>query len=208
MKTRFKHASRWVFAVSILLLTPWSDPARAQGSFNGITVLRAAGAEPLITETRELQVDPSFALPVLQFTFGFATDETVVPGQFADSFTVTLQDASLATTIILLTADASGTVWAPLTPGTVPISPEAILRRSAPFPASIEPVLQWQFAYQVEAPLPAAFTGQSFSLHFDLFDNMNGVRSIGWFSDITVVPEPRLWFAAALALFYLLRRRQ
>jgi hypothetical protein len=193
----------------LLIVSAMPEMARAQGSFTGITVLHAAGTEPLITETRLLEVDSSFALPLLQFTFGFATDENFTAGQFGDSFSVTLQDASLTTTMIFLTVDASGVVWAPPTPGTTPIDPASISRTVSPFPRSVEPALVLQFAYRVESPLPSAFAGQTLSLHFDLFDNLNGVSSLGWFSDVTVVPEPRLWIpGAGILLFYVLRRKR
>jgi hypothetical protein len=209
MKAGIKHTPGLFFGALFALVTGLAHQSYAQGGFNGLTVLPTGGGDPLVTATRTLSVDPSFTLPFLQFTFGFATDESVAPGQFADSFTVTLQDSSLATTMIFLTADASGVVWAPPTPGTVPIAPETISRTPVDFPTSVEPVLAQQFAYSVQTPLPSAFAGQTLSLHFDLFDNMNGVASLGWFSEVAVVPEPRLWMTGAVVmLVYLFRRKK
>jgi hypothetical protein len=208
-RPRQMHGSHGKFLSVLLLVSGAGYSAISQGSFQEITILQTPGTQSLTSQTRVIEVDAALALPLLQFTFGFATDETVVPGEIPDSFTVTLQDASLVSTMIFLTADVSGVAWAPPTPGTTPIAPESVLRSVTPFPASLEPVLSLQFAYRVQAPLPSGFAGQTLSLHFDLFDNLNGVRSLGWFSDVSVVPEPRFLVPTmALLLLFLLRRKR
>ncbi len=156
----------------------------------GIAVLNTGGGTPLVTSSQLLQI-PASSVPVpLLFEFGFGTDETASPGAILDSFTVTVQDAAMLHTLVLLTADASGVVWAPPTPGAILIPPEAILRTSIPFP-SLQPVLANQSAFVVMVPLPTVFTG-TVTVHFDLFDNLNPSSSLGWYNRVNV-PEPGTW---------------
>jgi hypothetical protein len=198
-----------MFLSLMLAFSAASHEIRAKETSTIAAVLHASGNQPLTTETVLLDVDASFVLPVLRFTFGFATDEEYAPGQLADSFSVTLQDASLARTLIFLTADASGVVWGPPSPGTVPVDPESLSRTVMPFPGLIEPALGLQLAFTVQAPLSSEFAGQRLSLHFDLFDNLNGVPSLGWFGDVAVVPEPRLLaYSGMVLLFYLVSRKR
>jgi hypothetical protein len=93
-------------------------------------------------------------------------------------------------TLVLLTADGSGIVWAPPTPGGVGIPPDAILRSSIPFP-SLTPVTAQQTAFLVTVPLPTVFSG-AVNVHFDLFDNLDSVASLGWYNRVRV-PEPGTW---------------
>jgi hypothetical protein len=144
----------------------------------------------LVSSSQQLRI-PASSVPIpLVFEFGFGADETVSPGAILDSFTVTVQDAAMANTLVLLTADAGGFVWAPPTPGGVVISPDAILRSNIPFP-SLQPVLANQSAFAVTVPLPTAFTG-TVNVHFDLFDNLNPTASLGWYRGV-VIPEPGTW---------------
>lgn len=90
-------------------------------------------------------------------------------------------------TLVVLTADAGGLVWAPFTPGAVPISPDTIARAPIAFP-SLESVLVHQVAFAVTVPLPPVFSGL-LHVHFDLFDNLDSTASLGWFRAVQV-PEP------------------
>jgi hypothetical protein len=132
---RFAEGARGVLSKVcslLVLLWVWDAP---RGWAQGTVVLRTGGGSPLVTFTELVSV-PSNALPIaLSFEFGFGTDETPSPGVFLDSFSVTVQDAARLNTLVLLTADGSGIVWAPPTPGGVGIPPDAILRSSIPFPS-------------------------------------------------------------------------
>jgi hypothetical protein len=162
--------------------------------------LRTGGGSPLVTFTELVSV-PSNALPsALSFEFGFGTDEVPSPGVFLDSFSVTVQDAARLNTLVLLTADGSGMVWAPPTPGGVGISPDAILRSSIPFP-SLTPVTAQQTAFLVTVPLPTVFSG-AVNVHFDLFDNLDSVASLGWYNRVRV-PEPGSWVLLGGGLLWL-----
>jgi hypothetical protein len=129
--------------------------------------------------------------PPLQFEFGFATDETPGPGNIFDSFTLTLQDNALNHTVVLLTADANGIVWAPPTPGTLFLDPNSITRSAISFP-SLQPILAARSAFQVSVPMPAQFNGLTAKIFVDLFDNLDAVASQGYFR-VTAVPEPTVW---------------
>jgi hypothetical protein len=193
----------WVVGVAVLLVLVGRQGVVAQG----VVVLRTGGGTPLVTASESVLVPPGAGPVPLMFDFGFGTDETVAPGRILDSFTVTVQDAAGVHTLVLLTADAGGLVWAPFTPGAMFISPDAIVRTPVAFP-SLEPVLVHQIAFAVTVPLPPAFSGL-LHVHFDLFDNLDSTASLGWFRAVQV-PEPA---SAALlitgsAFFIWLRRRQ
>jgi len=177
------------------------------GFAQGFTVLRTGGGSPLVSSTESLPLSTNALPAVLTFEFGFGTDETVSPGAMFDSFSVTVQDAAMLNTLVLLTADASGIVWAPPTPGGVLLPPDAILRSGIPFP-SLQPVLAQQTAFLVTVPLPTVFSGPV-NVYFDLFDNLNPTASLGWYNRVQV-PEPGTWalLVAGGVLVWLCRRRR
>lgn len=169
----------------------------SQGTFDSLQVLTADGSAALHSHSINLSLPPGVAAP-LEFKFGFETDEAFGPGQFFDSFTLTLRTIDDLFTLILVTADASGVLFAPPTPGTEPIADSALIRHPIPSP-SLTPNLAQQHAFAVSAVLPEVLRGQQVTLYLDLFDNNNGVISHGWLADITVVPEPTLWPLVSLA---------
>lgn len=170
----------------------------AQGT---LVTLNTGGGQVLVSETRTVMIDGAWAQPRLLFDFGYATDETALPGIFLDSFTVTLQDSNQVFTAIYLTADASGVAWVPSTPGTVAMDPASINASALSYP-SLEPVLAGQLAFQVDAAIPAQFIGHLVNIHFDLYDNLDAQASQAWFSDLRVmnVPEPAVWCIWLLAV--------
>lgn len=152
-------------------------------------VLNTVPGSGLFSRSAEVTFGASIPSPALRFSFGFATDEVVRPGEIPDSFTITLQDSSQNQTLVLVTLDAGGTVWAPTTPGTTPVSQESLVRTPIPY-SSLTPVLAHKTAFELEVTLPQSFVGQSATVYFDLFSNDNGVPSQAWFSELVVVPEP------------------
>lgn len=158
-------------------------PALGQGTF-----LFTGSGQPLITATHPLSPFAATNNAPLEFDFGFATDEVFAPGGFFDSFTVTLQDVSQTYTLVIATADASGVVWAPVTPGALVMNANDILRAAIPYPGGA-PTLAGQTAFQVSVPLPVQFQGLSANLYFDLFNNANGLASQGYYR-LNFIPEP------------------
>jgi len=157
-----------------------------------IVPLNTGGGQPLVTEMSTVTVGADLLQPRLEFNFGFATDESVAPETFLDSFTLTIQDANRVFTAVLLTADASGTELAPTTPGTVAIDPATISTAAIAYP-NLQPVLANQQAFQASVAIPTQFFGGEVDVFFDLFDNLDARASQGWFSDlrVTAVPEPQ-----------------
>ncbi len=157
-------------------------------------VLNTGAGQPLQTETRLLTLDPGLAQPRLEFNFGFATDELFTPNTFQDSFTVTIQTTDQQFTAVYLTADASGMVLGPPTPGALAIAPSSITSAAIAYPA-LTPQLHQQTAFAVSAAIPPQFQGTSMNVFFDLFDNGDAAASQGWFSglQVTQIPEPQSW---------------
>ena len=197
---------RLLAAVSPLLLA--FQLAYGQGTF---AVLNTGSGQPLASEVRQVQVNASLLSPTLRFDFGFATDESFSPGTFLDSFTVSIQDTNRGLSAFFLTADASGVVWAPTTPGAIPINGSGISAVPISYPG-LQPVLANQHAFSFSAPVPAQFFGQTINMFFDLADNLDSTRSQGWFNNlrVTEVPEPRSWTLLVLVLlsrWILIRKR-
>ena len=193
--------ARWIaLALLIYLAVPGLF---AQGTF---TALQTGGGQPLVSDQ---QVLPTAGLisPQLSFDFGFLTGEVPAPGAFLDSFTVTIQDPA-SDTAVLATVDASGVLWAPVSPGAVMVPPNQIQWQAIP-PPSLAPVLGQGVAYSVLVPIPSSFTGSSVTVYFDLFDNEDAVMSLGWFNNlkVTSVPEPRAALLLALGLVIAAVRR-
>ncbi len=161
------------------------------------TVLFSGGTQPLVTIEREVEIPSAIPKPFLSFRFGFSTEEIFEPGELIDSFSVLLRNPSSGEAGFLLTADASGIVWTPTMEGGFQLDPGALVRQPIPF-ADVEPRLGNQLAYEVSFTLPEAFAGERVNVVFDLFDNQNTARSLGYFSHLTVVPEPSTWLMGAL----------
>jgi hypothetical protein len=196
----------WILTTAVFLgslTTGW-----AQGTTSPTILLTGAGS-PLITETRTLSTSDGAGELRLQLEVGFSTEEFIQSGTFADSYTLTLEseDNSLAP-ILCFTMDIAGVVWAPPTPGAFPFSADSIIRTNIPFP-SVNPDLPNRIAYLIELPIPQVFRGNDLNFHFDLFDNGNSSRSLAWFREAVIVPEPSgLWLFLIVALIAPFVRRR
>lgn len=161
-----------------------------QGAADPVYVLNTQGASGLVTATNSIDLRGWVAPVFLDFNFGFATDETVRPGEILDAFTISLGSiADPAQTLIYLALDAAGLVVAPPTPGGIWIDPASLALTPVSPPPALAQFGQ-QAAYHVFAPVPGVLLGQETLLYFDLFNNANGVESVGWASAVTVIPEP------------------
>jgi hypothetical protein len=137
--------------------------------------------------------------------FGFATDEAPQPGVFLDSFTISISGPG--GTGYLVTVDGSGIQFAPNVPGGLPIPPGSSLQAS-PFLASTEGLTNMS-SYSVDYQVPAAWQGSQLTLNFDLFDNQDSLRSLGYFLVPVAVPEPSASTLLLLGvLAYAMTRRQ
>jgi hypothetical protein len=185
---------------ALLVLLSDALPGHAQGTFN---FLQTGRGQPLWSEQQVLQTS-GIPNPALYFDFGFYSAENLAPGGFLDSFTITIQDATLATAVVV-TVDASGALWAPFSPGAVVLA-DFDVGRTAIVPPSLQPVLGRGIGYTASVMLPVQFTGASVTAHFDLFDNLNQVMSVGWYHNVYIaaVPEPPSGWIGALGLGLLL----
>ncbi len=146
----------------------------------GNTVFRSGGVGgPLFTRSWSFTVPRKELHPRLVCEFGFSTDETLLPQAFPDSFTITVQSASLSVTAVLLTADRSGVAWAPPSPGTLAVDPASMQHLPASFPA-LQPALDSREAYLADFSLPDELVGRDVVVFGDFFDNANGVHSLAY----------------------------
>jgi hypothetical protein len=180
-----------------LLLAGILRASAATPSFAPVAVFETSSGAPFLSSTQ------FFSTPFnrFQFAFGFATDESLSPGVFLDSFTLTLTDRENSIASILANVDGSGLRWAPITPGTILLPAENLTFEPIPFPSFGTNYAQ-QHAYFVNVTLPEAFAGRELNLYADLFNNQNSVHSVGWISAV-VVPEPSTIALAATALVML-----
>jgi hypothetical protein len=176
---------------------------------NTLNYLQTGSGQPLASLSQTLPVN-GLASPELVFNFGFVTQEVVQPGTLLSSFTVTVENPATAASAVLVTIDAGGPVWAPVSPGNLTLSDSQILRQGI-LPPTTPPVQGQGSAYSVVFPLPASLVGSTLQVSFDLFDDQSGKSSIGWYSGLALAstPEPGTWALLLLGagLLVLGRRR-
>lgn len=172
------------------------------------TVLQTGSGVPLQTKQEVLSL-AGVTAPAVRFDFGFATDEVPTPGVLLDSFTVSLQGGNSNQTAVVVTADASGVLWAPPAPGAVPLA-DSVIQRLAITPPSLQPIDSRGVAFAVQVPVPSQFTGTGFEVDFDLFDNLNATMSLGWYTPPQVVsaPEASSWSLLSGGLLVLAANRR
>ena len=169
-----------------------------QGTVGPVVVLRTGAGGPLVSSTQSIGSFSAGGPALFQFSFGFSTDEEPAPGLFLDSFTLTIGEAGGSLNAVYNTTDRTGSYWAPIAPGSIFLSPDSITREVIPFP-NLDPNHTHQFAYFVTAPVPTELLDRNLNFYADLFDNQNGINSLGWIS-VTPVPEPSTWALAGVAL--------
>jgi hypothetical protein len=145
----------------------------------------------LVSHTIDLPANSIVSEPTLVFNFGFGTDEPFQDGFIFDSFSARVQTLSRSQVLTVVTADRTGVYVTPETPGGVVLTPGALVSVLTDFP-SLQPALGVTAARNFRIALPATMADQPLELTFELFDNLNNVRSVGAFWDVHVVlvPEP------------------
>ena len=201
-----RHCAAFVLCAVLLAI---AQPCLfAQGTTQATTVLRTGtGGGPLVTGTQTFFIPESITPQEIEIAVGFATDEVFIPQTFFDSLTLTIQDDLATLGAIFLTIDTTGTQWAPTPGGGVVIDPDSIIRQSIGFPVIAGDIPANQIAYALKLPIPPALTGRQLTLYLDLFDNGNSDPSLGWMSDVIVVPEPTTAALIALGGLLLFRRK-
>src|SRR5436190_5883512 len=200
----FRSRMGWAICALPLLLLP-NGSALAQGTLTPPIVLRTGSG---LSSTQLIGNFDASTPAFVHFTFGFATDEEVMPGIFLDSFTLTLGESNGPLSVIYNVTDRTGSFWAPGAPGTISIPEASILREMISFP-DLDPNYTHRYAYSVTAPVPVELLGRNLNFYADLFDNGNALNSLGWIS-VTPVPEPSTWALglAALAMFFTFNRKK
>jgi hypothetical protein len=69
------------------------------------------------------------------------------------------------------------------------LAPEDIDLQEVTFP-DLAPVLDLESAFAVSYELPPALTGQSLTLYFDLFDNLNALASLAYVAEVQISTLP------------------
>jgi hypothetical protein len=175
--------------------------ALAQGGVTtegDLTVFRTGGSDPFLSLMMPLAAPPTNVAPLLQFEFGFATDEGDVPETFFDSFSVTVQGDDAAQSALLLTADRTGVAWAPPNAGGIQVDPGEV-NRQVVTGESVDPKLALQVAYSVSFILPAVLLGRPIKVFFDFFDNLNGTNSLAYVKNVRLPSGIRLQSATLSA---------
>ena len=121
----------------------------------------------------------------LSFSFGFETDEVLLPQIFSDSVSVGLVSEDQLTSLLLISADAGGVTWAPSNPLGTALDPTTILRTPSE-PRFGPAVYQSSEAYQVSLSLPEALRRIGTTVYLDFVDNLNGVHSVGWLESVSL----------------------
>ncbi len=177
---------------------PWMSPiAHAAtpiiepGNTNIALVTTGNGSASLISQKQTIQIDTNQPGGVIEFDFGFATQEGASPGQILDSVTFSLLDAAEQTGAVLLTADFNGVVLTPPSPGTITLPPGALTASSIPLPEMRVglPNLTMQLAYHAILRVPVELFQPQVKLELDLYDYPNGLASVGWSSDVHFVAD-------------------
>ena len=184
---RFNHRRHWFRTILLgILLVRGTAQFSVPGDTNSPILLSTGSGEPLLSLEYHLNLPDVALSPRLTFEFGLATDEWIEPGQFLDSFSITLEGNGNSKTALLLTADAYGVQWAPANPGGIAVDSGAITRQPTAFP-DLAPALAYRYAFSVLWLIPQVLAGQLATLYFDLFDNQNDRASLAFARAIRVV---------------------
>jgi hypothetical protein len=161
------------------------------------------GTNGPVLQTRTFTLPPPSAQTPVFFEFGFASAERPGAGVIFDSFSIAVEGAPGFSQLV--TIDANGAVWAPQTPGTVPVPGEALSWQQTQFRGATDGMDVYG-AYQFTFAIPELWAGHALSFHLDMFDNHDNVGSLAY-GGMTAIPEPSVLalFLVGLATHFLRR---
>lgn len=155
----------------------------------GAVFLQTGSGSTLVRTNLSWMAPTNLSHPALVFTFGFASDEIFAPGEFFDSFSISLRNADRSFVAPVLTADMLGVALAPSNPDGAQFGENDVEPEALPFPP-LGSTFRFQQAFLVLVVLPPALAGRSGTLGVSLFDNLDSEHSIGFISHLSVVPGP------------------
>jgi hypothetical protein len=163
-----------------------ANPSRVRAEAPGQDTsywLYTGSNQPLSGLSLPLEILPLELAPLLLFDVGFASQETASPATIHDSFSVSLANKTQSNTVVLLSADAYGFIWAPGTPGGLTLNSNAVVYRDISFPSGNSLPAS---AFSVAIILPPEFAGQDATLYLDLYDNRDGQDSMAYIDRLRV----------------------
>jgi hypothetical protein len=190
----------WIILGLTVLLFAGECRVQAQGSFAPI-VLRTGAGQAIVSSL--VTLPPAGPNNFLSLEFGFSTTEVFGPGRIFDSFTVSVGRPGSLEVLILATLDASGAVFVPVSPGGINIDPATLTRTVTAFPP-ITPSYAAKLAYILSVPVGAELAGGPLTVYFDLFDNLDAEPSLGYFGQVSLIPEPPAWALCSVGVLLLL----
>jgi PEP-CTERM motif len=203
---RSTHITLSALALGAALFAVSGPSARGQGALQGVTLL-TGGAGSIKSVTVDVPGRPSALTNILELVVALATDERMVPQVIPDAVTVNVVDLLGQQTAVVVTADITGFVWRPETPGTVPLAATAISAALVAFP-TLDPLRETTAAYRVRVELPPAFLDQEIRVTMDLFDNGNLFGSTAFLGTVALVPEPATALLVGVGVLGLVFRRR
>lgn len=177
-----------VFMLAFALLAPWTlwlAPGAAVGT-DGLHLETGQGTA-LQRVSVPLVIPPDYSAAGLRFDVAFGTDELIVPGEFVDSFTVTLRTTNRLHAVTLLTVDRFGVAWIPGDPGGL-LDPVRDLFVTPAEPFSGNDGFAFQTQYNVLVQIPPPFLTQPSVLVVTLFDNEDAESSRASISNLEIRP--------------------
>lgn len=121
-----------------------------------------------------------------QFELGFSTPESLTPGEFADSLTLSLSRTGISGAVPFVTLDPYGlTLQQGVLQNLIPGATFSV--REVPYSQLGAPGAVTTVAYSLQFQLPTDFPREGLGLTLDLFSNNNPISSRGYGF---IVPEP------------------
>lgn len=123
----------------------------------------------------------------MEFDLAFASAESMSPGSFLDSFSLSFQPPGTQETALLWTTDASGSFWFPNNPGGLVFPADHLKYRAIPFPNDHAGPWATTVSFAVSLSLNVECQNCESALWLDLFDNQSAPESAAWLRNLRLV---------------------
>jgi hypothetical protein len=164
-------------------------PLTALGDTNAVLLQTGTGTV-LARSNLLFHVPTNLLAASLRFDLAFATDEQPVPGEFSDSWTVSLRNSDRSYVAPVVTVDLFGATWRPS--GSAGQTFEGMLLVEPASPPAAGAGRAVQSAYRVALEVPLLLLGPlGGTLVLSLFDNLDSEASLGLLQNLEVGPSLR-----------------